>query len=123
LDFLGSRPFRYKGLDSEGWIFLDLLGFSRPNLDLSMGYQGFRGKKISACGSRRLSGAARQKLAAEAIRRRGLAHGASLTLFLIFCKQLSALIAIPVDGAASAVMAGLVPAIQAVRLRHRFTGQ
>jgi hypothetical protein len=47
LDFLGSRPFRYKGPDSEGWISLDFLGFSRPNLYLSMGYAGFRGKQIS----------------------------------------------------------------------------
>jgi hypothetical protein len=31
---------------------------------------------------------------------------ASLTLFLIFCKKISALIAITVDGPASAVMAG-----------------
>jgi hypothetical protein len=27
-----------KGPDYEGWISLDFLGFSRQNLDLSMGY-------------------------------------------------------------------------------------
>jgi hypothetical protein len=40
LDFLGRRPFRRKNVDYAGWICLDFLGFSRPNLDLSMGYTG-----------------------------------------------------------------------------------
>jgi hypothetical protein len=30
-----------KNPDYEGWIFLDFLGFSRPNRDLSMGYARF----------------------------------------------------------------------------------
>ncbi|HEY6518817.1 MAG TPA: hypothetical protein VIZ19_05545, partial [Roseiarcus sp.] len=36
--FLGSGCFAAKTADYEGWISLDFLGFSRPNLDLSMGY-------------------------------------------------------------------------------------
>jgi hypothetical protein len=38
LDFLGSWLFSFENPDSGGWIFLDFLGFSRPNLDLSVGY-------------------------------------------------------------------------------------
>jgi hypothetical protein len=52
-----------------------------------------------------------------------IAHRASVTLFLIFCKKLLALIALSVDRPASAVMAGLVPAIHAARLRHRSLAQ
>jgi hypothetical protein len=104
---------------------LDFLGFPWILSSESILINGLRGISRQENVSRlspRLSGAARQKLAAEAIRKRGLAHEASLTWLLIFCKELLALIAITVDGPASAVMAGLVPAIHAVRLRHRFTG-
>ena len=38
LDFLGPGRFAAKTPDSEGWISLDFLGFSRQNLDFSMGY-------------------------------------------------------------------------------------
>jgi hypothetical protein len=38
LGFLGSGPFCLKTPDYEGWISLDFLGFSRPNLDFSMSY-------------------------------------------------------------------------------------
>jgi hypothetical protein len=47
LVFLGSGPFRYKDPDYAGWIVLDFLGFSRPNLDLSMGYKGFSAENFS----------------------------------------------------------------------------
>jgi hypothetical protein len=38
LDFLGSWLFCSEGPPDVGWIVLDFLGFSRPNLDSSMGY-------------------------------------------------------------------------------------
>jgi hypothetical protein len=38
LGFLSSSPFRRESPACEPWIVLDFLGFSRPNLDLSMGY-------------------------------------------------------------------------------------
>ena len=36
--FLALGRFTAKGPVHEPWIVLDFLGFSRPNLDLSMGY-------------------------------------------------------------------------------------
>jgi hypothetical protein len=39
--FLGPSPFAAKALAYEGWIVLDFLGFSRQDLDLSMGYVAF----------------------------------------------------------------------------------
>src|SRR5579862_7730564 len=39
--FLGCGSFGAKCAVSPYWISLDLLGFSRPNRDLSMGYAGF----------------------------------------------------------------------------------
>jgi len=41
LGFLGSRPFRREVPDGTYWILLDFLGFSRLNLDFSMGYADF----------------------------------------------------------------------------------
>jgi hypothetical protein len=41
LGFLGTGPFAYEIPDFGGWKSLDFLGFSRPNQDLSMGYEGF----------------------------------------------------------------------------------
>jgi hypothetical protein len=38
LGFLGSWPFRREIPIQTCWIILDLLGFSRPNRDFSMGY-------------------------------------------------------------------------------------
>jgi hypothetical protein len=38
LGFLDSSLFRCEDPNYEGWISLDFLGFSRPNLDLSVGY-------------------------------------------------------------------------------------
>jgi hypothetical protein len=39
--FLVGRRFVTKTPGYEGWISLDLLGFSRPNLDFSKGYEEF----------------------------------------------------------------------------------
>jgi hypothetical protein len=66
------------------------------------------------------------------VRRRRIVHGSKLNLISGFLQSIvvdinccrmfpRAFITITVDGPASAVMAGLVPAIHAVRLRHRFT--
>jgi hypothetical protein len=41
LGFLGPGRFAAKALDSERWISLDFLGFSRPNRAFSMGYAAF----------------------------------------------------------------------------------
>jgi hypothetical protein len=38
LGFLGPWSFRCEDPAYEGWISLDFLGFSRPNLYFSMGY-------------------------------------------------------------------------------------
>src|SRR3984957_8330703 len=64
---LGSRPRRWAGRSvwvflapghfaaktpaDECWIVLDFLGFSRPNLDFSMGYEAFSGKNFSLSSS------------------------------------------------------------------------
>jgi hypothetical protein len=47
LGFLAASPFGRKSPDLEHWIFLDFLGFSRPNRDFSMGYAGFSRDEIS----------------------------------------------------------------------------
>jgi hypothetical protein len=47
LGFLDSRLFRFGISRFRGWKSLDFLGFSRPNLYLSMGYAGFSPRKIS----------------------------------------------------------------------------
>jgi hypothetical protein len=47
LGFLGLLGLAAKTLVYEGWKGLDFLGFSRPNLAVSMGYAGFSLKEIS----------------------------------------------------------------------------
>jgi hypothetical protein len=74
----------------EGWKGLDFLGFSRQNLAFSMGYTGSSLKEIS----RALFAAApepwERQLAVLACGRAGSFMGqASLTLFLISCKNSS----------------------------------
>src|SRR5579871_1683661 len=44
--FLDSYRFAANAPVYEGWIFLDFLGFSRPNRDFSMGYTGFSCEKF-----------------------------------------------------------------------------
>jgi hypothetical protein len=95
LGFLGSWPFRCETARHELWISLDFLGFSRPNRDFSMGYAAFTRKDISRAFSLALRGAG-TGAEVEAMRKRRVVHGASLTWFLIFCKRLSALIALAV---------------------------
>jgi hypothetical protein len=46
-DFLDRDCFAAKPLDYAYWIFLDFLGFSRPNRDFSMGCAAFCQTKIS----------------------------------------------------------------------------
>jgi hypothetical protein len=55
LGFLDTDDFAAKIPGFEGWIFLDFLGFSRQNRDLSMGYDGFSLNKISRRFRRRVS--------------------------------------------------------------------
>ena len=47
LGFLGPGRFAAKTPADECWIVLDFLGFSRQNLDFSMGYEDFSGKNFS----------------------------------------------------------------------------
>jgi hypothetical protein len=45
-DFFARLPFAAKTPINSCWIFLDFLGFSRPNRDLSMGYAGSTDQKF-----------------------------------------------------------------------------
>jgi hypothetical protein len=47
LGFLGTSRFAVKTLGFGGCKSLDFLGFSRPNLDLSMGYTSFSAEDFS----------------------------------------------------------------------------
>jgi hypothetical protein len=47
LDYLGRGGFAAKAPAKGGWFFLDFLGFSRPNLDLSMSYTEKHAKSFS----------------------------------------------------------------------------
>ena len=105
LDFLGSGPFCCKAPDYEPWILLDFLGFSRQNLDLSMGYADFSGKIFLALFAATLSGSERE-FAVEAMRKRRIVHGASLTRFPIFCNQLSESFAERADFAVAGFLVG-----------------
>jgi hypothetical protein len=87
LDFLSAWPFRCEGPAYECWIVLDFLGFSRPNLDFSMGYAACRRKLISRALFRRRS--AGTGACGLGMRKRRIVHGASLTQFLFICKRLS----------------------------------
>ena len=49
--FLAPGHFAAKTPADECWIVLDFLGFSRPNLDFSMGYEAFSGKNFSLSSS------------------------------------------------------------------------
>jgi hypothetical protein len=83
LGFLGGRPFVAKTPDYRGWICLDFLGFSRPNLDLSMGYVEKAWKIFSRASPPNVSGAATGGYGFGR-RKRRIAHKASLTYILIF---------------------------------------
>src|ERR1700722_2593803 len=94
--FLARRHFAAKTPPYDRWICLDFLGFSRPNRDLSMGYAGF---SLEVFSSRFIPGVriAETRTTDLERQRRRTVHGASLARFLIFCKILSALIALAVD--------------------------
>jgi hypothetical protein len=87
LGFLETGLFPRESKEFSYWILLDFLGFSRPNLDLSMGYEDFRGENFSRALSPRhkthWDGRRRSSHAAGRI-----VHGAILTRFLIFFKRL-----------------------------------
>jgi hypothetical protein len=85
LGFLGASPFRRKSPDLEHWIPLDFLGFSRPNRDLSMGYEGFSPEDFSRRFRPAAARGAQQAAAVETMAKRALLHGKTLTLFLILC--------------------------------------
>src|ERR1700728_175126 len=84
LGFLGVSPFR---CETQGLWVLAFLGFSRPNRYFSMGYADKSEKNFS-------SRFCRRERAVETVSPRfgmakgRIAHGASLTQFLIFCKTL-----------------------------------
>jgi hypothetical protein len=84
---LKTALFAAKPADFAYWILLDFLGFSRQNRDFSMGYVGFSLDEFS-----------RASVALEAprwaglrdhVEKRRIVHGANLSCFLIFCKELS----------------------------------
>ena len=81
--FLAAGHFAAKTPADACWIVLDFLGFSRPNLEFSMGYEAFSGKSfslsLSAGAERRGTGACGLSL-----RKGRIVHGASLIYFLIF---------------------------------------
>jgi len=90
LGFLGSRLFRREVPDGRCWILLDLLGFSRPNRDFSMGYAAFSqaaffARRVPRDCPPRHDGGPRSRHA----ERRGCSWVKSLPIFRIFCKRLS----------------------------------
>jgi hypothetical protein len=86
--FLGPRPFAAKALVYGGWKSLDFLGFFRPKRAFSMGYAGFSLKEISRA-IPAVERSPRRERAVEAMRKGGIAHGTSVTRFLILSKKLS----------------------------------
>jgi hypothetical protein len=85
--FLKRRLFAAKTLDFGGWICLDFLGFSRQDLDLSMGYTRFPADNFSSRFWRRET-AVETAAPRFGMRKGRIVHGASLLQFLIFCKRL-----------------------------------
>ena len=77
LDFLGWSTFPEKAWLTGYWISLDFLGFSRPNLDFSMGYVGFSGIKISRALPRRETPGTGAHALADA--EGGIGHGDELS--------------------------------------------
>jgi hypothetical protein len=87
-DFLASPPFRCEDPDSEHWISLDFLGFSRPNRDFSMGYTGFSLEEISRALLPQRRGRPGKAPAFLGMQKRRIIHLSSLAWFLILCKEL-----------------------------------
>jgi hypothetical protein len=61
------------------WIFLDFLGFSRPNRDFSMGYAGFSQEDFASRSVRDVTGVTTAGLALG-MRKGVVAHGLELTV-------------------------------------------
>ena len=85
--FLDDRQNPAKTPAYDRWIRLDFLGFSRPNLDLSMGYADKTEKDFSTRFCRR-ERAVETGNPRFGMRKERIAHGASLTRLLIVCKIL-----------------------------------
>jgi hypothetical protein len=87
LRFLETSRFRRETQAFGGWFSLDFLGFSRSNLDLSMGYTKFSTENFCSrfCGRETTVETAGPRFG---MRKGRVVHGASLLEFLIFCKQL-----------------------------------
>jgi hypothetical protein len=77
---LAHGRLRAKALVFEGWKSLDFLGFSRPNLDLSMGYAGFSLKEISRALLPSAVAAPERAPAFLEFEKRRIVHGDKLTL-------------------------------------------
>jgi hypothetical protein len=87
---LAGRRFAAKSPGYGGWISLDFLGFSRADLDLSMGYTAqTRKSSLGALspGIRR----AGMGPGGLGLKMSGIAHMERLPLFLILCNDLSLL--------------------------------
>jgi hypothetical protein len=87
LGFLGSSLIRCEDPDYGGWISLDFLGFSRQNLDLSMGYPTESEERFFSrfCRRARTVGTVAHEFS---LCKGMIVHGASLSQFLIFCNKL-----------------------------------
>ena len=88
LDFLGPSLFRSEDPAYEGWISLDFLGFSRHNLDLSIGYADKIGKYFLVRFWWRSKRSGRGP-SVVGMRTSRICHAASLAEILIFLNRLS----------------------------------
>jgi hypothetical protein len=115
LGFLGTSPFCSKDPNFGGWNSLDFLGFSRADLDLSIGYEGKSRKVFS-------SRFCRRKQPSKHLAHDSAAAGTNcswdkLNSISDFLQDIAALAALAVAVAAHRllfgffVMAGLDPAI------------
>jgi hypothetical protein len=83
---LGSGRFAAKTPNYERWISLDLLGFSRPDRDLSMSYEDFSREKNSRALFR--DKATEKPPRPLGIQNAKITHPPSLASFLILRNQL-----------------------------------
>jgi hypothetical protein len=89
LGFLGTIAFRCEGPVHGGWIVLDLLGFSRQNLDLSMGCEASAEEIFLAALPLSERPPERSRACFWPMRKAGLVMGESVTCLLFFRKRLS----------------------------------
>jgi hypothetical protein len=92
IDPVGTFGFSWRqavsGEKPGRWIILDFLGFSRPNLDFSMGYTDSSEELFSSRSFPSLR-IAERKLVVEAVRKRWVAHQTSSSEIPIFRNVLS----------------------------------